>query len=289
MTKHKLIQYVEIIIGVILLDLAYFFFFEPASLVTGGIMGLSILIDDYLPFSPSVFMYICNITLLIIALFALGKDFFIKTIFASIFSPTVVLILENLCEPTWFLSSVNPANWYFISMLVASPLTALGLGLCLRAHGSTGGMDILQKIMSKYLHIPYSKTMYLTDWLIVILSGFFVESNHLFSIECVVYGVLSVLIIGYVVDYVVLNAKTRRTAYIITKEPDKMKQMIYDKIGRGVTECDVRGGYEQKNMVMLICTLDVNEAYRLQDYIKQIDSTSFTFMTKTKEVVGEFE
>lgn len=289
MIKHKIIQYLEIIIGVSLLDIAYFFFFEPTSLVTGGIMGLSILVDQYLPFSPSIFMYICNISLLVLALFTLGKEFFIKTIFASLFSPTIVLLLEKTCNPEWFLQSVNEANWYFISMIVAGPLTALGLGLCLRAHGSTGGMDIVQKIMTKYLHIPYSKTMYFTDWVIVIIAGFFVSDKYVYLIEGVVYGVITVLIIGYVVDYIALNAKSRRTAYIITSKPDEMKAMIYERIGRGVTECDVRGGYSKENLVMLICTLDSSEAYRLQDYIHLVDEHAFTFMTKTKEVVGEFD
>lgn len=287
--KKKLVQYLEIIVGVILLDLAYYFFLEPSKLVTGGVMGLAIMVEKYLPFSSSIFIYICNISLLILGLFMLGKEFFIKTCFASIFSPTVVLLLEHTCSPDAFLRGVNETNWYFISMLVAGAATAIGLGICFRANATTGGIDIVQKIMTKYLHIPYSKTMYFSDWLIILLSGFVIRNGSVYGIEGVVYGGITVVLIGYIVDYIALNAKTRRTAYIITSKPSEMKAMIFDTTGRGVTECDVRGGYTGNNMIMLICTLEKTEAYKLQDKIHEVDKDAFTFMSQTKEVVGEYD
>lgn len=285
----KLISYIEIVIGVICLDIAYYFFLQPTSLVTGGIMGISIMVEDFLPFSPSIFMYICNISLLILGLFTLGKDFFIKTCFTSIFSPTVILIFENTLETDLFLRSINQNNWYFASMIIAGIFTAIGLGLCFRRNATTGGIDIIQKIMTKYMHIPYSKTMYLTDWVIIILSGFFVSETYIYNVESVLYGSLSVLLVGYLVDYIALNGKSKRTAYIITSKPNEMKQMIYDQISRGVTECDVRGGYTGNNRTMLICTLDKLEAYKIQNFIHIVDPESFTFMNQTKEVVGDYE
>ena len=187
----------------------------------------------------------------------------LKTIYASIMSPTFIMIFEFTIDTDVFLKAVNPANHYFISMIAGGLLTALGLGICFRNNATTGGMDIVQKILAKYLHIPYSKTMYLTDWAIIIISGFFInKGSSFYGIEGVIYGSLCVIIIGYVVDAIALNAKTRKTAYIITSKPAEMKQMIFDLVGRGVTESDVRGGYTGNNMVMLICTLEKSEAYK---------------------------
>ncbi len=288
--KRKIKTFIGITIGVLLISIAYYFFLEPVNLVTGGVTGLMILFKPILPFEPSVLMYILNISLLIIGLFTLGKDFFLKTCYASVLSPTIILIFEKTLSSDLILKGVNEANWYFISAIVSCVLMAVGLGICFRLNATTGGMDVVQKMMTKYLHIPYSKTMYLTDMVIIFVSGFFIKStNSIYGIEGVVFGILVVYGIGFIVDYIALDAKSRRTAYIITSKPKEMKDMIFTRTKRGVTECDVRGGYTNNDLVMLICTLDNQEAYKLKDYIHEIDKDAFTFMSQTKEVIGEYD
>lgn len=288
--KRKIKTFIGITIGVLLISIAYYFFLEPVNLVTGGVTGLMILLKPILPFEPSVLMYILNISLLIIGLFTLGKDFFLKTCYASVLSPTIILIFEKTLSSDLILKGVNEANWYFISAIVSCVLMAVGLGICFRLNATTGGMDVVQKMMTKYLHIPYSKTMYLTDMVIIFVSGFFIKStNSIYGIEGVVFGILVVYGIGFIVDYIALDAKSRRTAYIITSKPKEMKDMIFTRTKRGVTECDVRGGYTNNDLVMLICTLDNQEAYKLRDYIHEIDKDAFTFMSQTKEVIGEYD
>ena len=93
--KRKIKTFIGITIGVLLISIAYYFFLEPVNLVTGGVTGLMILFKPILPFEPSVLMYILNISLLIIGLFTLGKDFFLKTCYASVLSPTIILIFEK--------------------------------------------------------------------------------------------------------------------------------------------------------------------------------------------------
>lgn len=289
MKIKKIKDFTGITIGVLLISISYYFFLEPTKLVTGGVTGLMILFEPIIPFSPSIFMLIINIVLLILGLFLLGRDFFLKTVYASLASPVVIFILEKTSDPYIFLNGINESNWYLISMLVSSVFTAIGLGICFRCNATTGGMDIVQKIMTKYLHIPYSKTMYFTDWVIILISGFFIKENTIYGVEGVVFGLIAVYLIGFIVDYIALNAKSRRTAYIITSKPEEMKEMIYKEVKRGVTQTNVKGGYTGQDLVMLICTLDNNEAYKLNDKIHQIDEHAFTFMSQTKEVIGEYD
>lgn len=279
-------QILEISLGVLSIDIAYYFFYLPSSLVTGGVSGVSIIIGDYLPFSPSIFMYIVNIVLLIIGLVLLGKDFFFKTVYSTVLAPTIILLFENVADSSLFMQNVTQGT-YIIACICGSLFTALGLGLCFRNNSATGGMDVIQKIMSKYLHIPYSKTMYFTD-LVVILIGGIIFSPFGYNVEKVVYGIIAVFVTGLVVDYIALNGKSRRTAYIITNKPEIVKSIIYSKIVRGVTECDVRGGYSGDDKVMLICTLDKSQSYRLSEYVKEADSEAFTFITTTREVLGNY-
>ncbi len=286
--KKLIKQFLFITLGVILMDIAYYFFYLPTNLVTGGTMGLAIILKPFLPFSPSIFLYIIDIILLIIGLFLLGKGFFLRTCYATLLSPTIIFLFERFLNSNFF--RLDKAQTpYLVASLAGGVLTAIGLGLCFRNHGTTGGIDVVQKILSKYCHIPYSYTMYMTDVVIIAIGGFFVTSGLHYDVEMVIYGTLTVIGIGYVVDKIALNAKNRRTAYIITSKYDEMKKLIYDTIDRGVTICDVEGGYTGDNLKMIICTMDKREAYILSELVEAIDNRAFTFITETKEVVGNYE
>ncbi len=291
--KRKLNQYFQISLGVFLLDVGFYFFLDPAKLVTGGMLGLAIVLEPALQsigpwFTTSIFLYIVNIITLIIGGILLGKDFFIKTIYASLFSPTVMLILEQTLSPTLVMDTVSQSGYYIIALVCGSILTGLGIGIAVKNNGSTGGMDVIQKIMSKFLHVPMSKTMYLTDWVVVLISGFSFVGGVAYHIELVIYGFVAVFACSIIVDMIALNARSRRTAYIITEHPIEVRDIIYQNISRGVTFCEVQGGYTGRERTMVICTLDKNEAYRLTDYIKEVDPKAFSFITSCKEVVGEY-
>ena len=288
--RKNIIKWSEITIGVILMSIGYYFFLEPSNLVTGGIMGITIMVKNVIPFEPSILILILNIILLIIGYIFLGKELAYKTVYASLLSPVIIFILEKTTPQDVFLKGVDPSNIYFISMIASSLLIALGLGLCFKNDSTTGGMDIVQKILHKYLHVPFSTSMHLTDTVVILISGFFITQNGAFyGIEGVIYGLIAVVIVGYFVDIIALNAKNRKTAYIITTKPQEIKEMIFSLVGRGVTECDVRGGYTMKDKVMLICTLETKEAYKIKEEIFKIDPNAFTFMSQTKEVIGDFE
>lgn len=291
--KNLIIQYLWISLGVIILNIGFYFFLEPSKLVTGGMLGISIILEPFFEsvgswFTTSIFIYIVNIICLLIGGLLLGKDFFLKTIYASLFSPTVILILERTVPNDLIMSTVSTGGYYIVSLICSSLLCGIGIGIAIKHNGSTGGMDVIQRIMSKYLKIPMSKTMYLTDWVVVFLAGFSFIGGFGYNIELVLYGSLAVFACSYIVDVIVLNAKTRRTAYIITNMHIEIKEQIYSNFDRGVTFCDVEGGYTGESRKMVICTLDKSEAYRLRDLVKEIDPRAFTFITSCKEVVGEY-
>ena len=297
-------QYTLVTLGVIILDISFYFFMEPASIVTGGVFGLSIILEPLFNlagdwFTTSTFLYIVNIATLILGLICLGKDFFIKTIYGTLLSPTIVLLLELTCDPNFFYSGINDGNKEIICLICGAILCGIGVGIAIHAGGSTGGIDVIQKIMSKYIRIPMSVSMYLTDGLVVLLAGFLSSRvvdgelirsyTYMYQIENVVWGVLGVVIQGYIIDYICLNAKSRRTVYVITTEPEPIKNLIFNEIGRGLTLSDVRGGYTNASKTMITCTMDKNEAYRVTEAITELDPDAFTFVTSCKQVSGEYD
>lgn len=292
--KKKLIQYIWISIGVILLDIGFYFFMDPSKIVLGGMMGLAILLEPFYTmigewFTPAIFLFIGNVVTLIIGGIILGKDFFYKTIYSSLFSPVIVFIFEQLFDPLFFLKNVSTeTGFYLVSLAFGTLLCGLGLGLAIKNNGCTGGMDVIQRILSKVLHVPYSKTMYFTDGIIVLLSGFTFIGAFKFNIEIVMYGLIGIVLVSILIDKLILDLKPRRTFYIITRFPDAVKNTIYETVNRGVTIVDAKGGYTGEERKLLICTLERDEAYKLSEVLLDKHPETFSFSTGTKEIVGDY-
>ena len=291
--KKFLKQYLMITFGVLLLNLAFFFFLEPASIVTGGMMGIAIIIEPMLKnigtwFTSSIFLYIVNGICLVLGLIFLGKDFFLKTIYASLVQPSILFIFERTMDHNFFYKTITDTNQGFICLICASILSGVGIGIAVKYNGSTGGMDVIQKIISKYCKVPISTTMYVTDAIVVLFAGF-TFNPFSYNIERVVLGVSGVIAVGFIVDVVALSLKPRRTMYVITKNPELIKDLIYKNLDRGVTFNKVIGGYTGDEQVMVICTMDKNEAYRMTSIVTDADPKAFTFVTSCKEVKGEYD
>ena len=290
----KLKSYILITIGVFLVALSYYFLFLPLNIVTGGVTGISIILNRLITnpyFKVSYVIYALNIILLIVGYFALGKDFFLKTIYGSLLLPSITAILEfanvdpnfilNIDATFFKIDAMSELSKNIIAIIVGGVMMGFGLGLSYKNNGSTGGMDVIQKMMSKFWHLPYSKTVYFTDGLIVLISFF------IFGFEKTCFAMATIILVGNVADYVEMGGRIRRTALIISKEEEKIKDYIINTLVRGVTISKVEGGYSGEQYNMLICTLSKTESYALRDYILSVDPAAFTFYISAREVYGD--
>jgi uncharacterized membrane-anchored protein YitT (DUF2179 family) len=288
-TKFQLKQYIEITIGVIIMTIGFYFFFIPLNINSGGVGGLSIVLSKIINkewLKISYLVYGFNIGLLILAYFTLGKKFILRILYPTILYPTIIFILEITNVPTNLIFRGFPENTATSQLLVAALFGALivglGLGMVFNNNTTTGGMDIVQKIINKYLKVPYSVAIYLTDGIIVILGLL------AFNVEVVLYGVLSVFLIGLVVDKIIFNGRSGFTAFIITSPAyeEKVKNAIINDLDRGLTKVRVTGGYTDKERSLIICTIARNQTFDLKDYVLRHDPKAFTFIVETREVVG---
>jgi uncharacterized membrane-anchored protein YitT (DUF2179 family) len=288
-TKFQLKQYIEITIGVIIMTIGFYFFFIPLNINSGGVGGLSIVLSKIINkewLKISYLVYGFNIGLLILAYFTLGKKFILRILYPTILYPTIIFILEITNVPTNLIFRGFPENTATSQLLVAALFGALivglGLGMVFNNNTTTGGMDIVQKIINKYLKVPYSVAIYLTDGIIVILGLL------AFNVEVVLYGVLSVFLIGLVVDKIIFNGRSGFTAFIITSPAyeEKVKNAIINDLDRGLTKVRVTGGYTDKERSLIICTIARNQTFDLKDHVLRHDPKAFTFIVETREVVG---
>jgi len=291
MTKY-IKQYLWITLGVTLIAISYYFLFTPTQIVTGGVTGIALICKTLIPHFPqSIVIAILNVLLLIVGLLALGKDFFFKTIFGSILLPLEVALFElvpadivfELDKLEWFQNvsmGLTDVSKVIIALIFGGAMMGAGLGLCYKHNGSTGGMDIIQKILSKYAHMPYSKTVYITDGIVVL------GSLVVFGVERTAYALLTILLIGYVADFITMGGKSMRTCFIISEKQEEIKRVILEELERGCTVVPSFGAYSSKNYNMLLCTLNKEESYYLKDIIFIIDPNAFAFFVPAKEVYG---
>jgi uncharacterized membrane-anchored protein YitT (DUF2179 family) len=277
MNKARKREILEITAGVILLSLGFYFFLLPLGLVIGGVMGISVILRDVIP--VSLFMFSANIFLLIIGWIFLGRNFFIKTIFATLLSPSIIALLEFTVPSDFFMRHMTESP-LLIGALFGGLFIGFGLGIVVRNNATTGGMDIVQRIMNKYLNIPFSTAMYVTDGIVIFIA-------MLINFQLGLYAVGSMIIGAILVDRLAIEGKAGYTIFIVTDSPELVQQKIYEKIDRGVTKVKVIGGYSKQDKEMVICTVDRRELYYFKIVIKEADPKAFTFVTKTKEALGQ--
>lgn len=287
--KEKIFEMLQITIGVVLVAIGFYFFYKPRHLVTGGVSGTSIIFQNITKvgdFGSAMFIFIANLLLLIIGGLVLGKAFFFKTIYGSLLLPALIALLaifpsDLLINAIRKGSEQINSNEIIIISTMGSIITGLGLGLVFKNNATTGGTDVIQRILHEKLKVPFSVAIYLTDGVIIAI-GLFV-----FDVESTYFAVVALVIAGIVVDKVMLSGKSGYTVFIVTTNFKEVKNAIYHTINRGVTKVNVEGGYSESGKEMLICTISKNQLYHVKGIIHETDPEAFTFITKTTESVGQ--
>lgn len=277
MNKAKLREILEITAGVIIMSAGFYFFLLPLNLVIGGVMGVSVLIQDVMP--VSLFMYIANFALLMIGFLVLGKVFFVKTAYATLLSPTIIWILEKTVPSDYFMKFMTESP-LLIGAAFGGIFLGVGLGVVIRNDATTGGIDVVQNIMHKYLHMPFSTAMYITDGAIILIA-------MIINFQLGLYAVGSMIISGLLIDRLSIEGKAGYTVFIVTNQSELIQKAVFDKLERGITRMKVIGGYTNEEKDMIMCTVDRQQLYIFKNIIKSTDPKAFTFVTKTKEALGE--
>ncbi len=277
MNKAKLREILEITAGVIVMSAGFYFFLLPLNLIIGGVMGVAVIFQNQIP--VSLFMYIANFLLLMLGWIVLGKVFFVKTAYATLLSPTIIWILEKTIPADYFMKFMTESP-LLIGAAFGGIFLGIGLGVVIRNNATTGGVDVIQNIMHKYLHMSFSTAMYITDGAIILIA-------MIINFQLGLYAVGSMIISGLLIDRLSIEGTAGYTVFIVTDYPDLMQQKIYERLERGITKMKVIGGYSKQEKEMIICTVDRAQLYIFKHIIKNADPKAFTFVTKTKEALGE--
>ena len=261
--------------GIILLAMGVYFFKIPNGFSTGGVTGIGTILAAVTPISAGLWIWILNISLLIVGFIFLGKETGSKTVYCSMAYSLLTIIFEKVFPLASPLSS-QP----FLELVYAMLLTAIGSALIFNSQASSGGTDIAALILKKFTNIDVGKALLCVDF-IVASGSFFV-----FGIETGLYSFLGLFAKAFIVDAVIENLNTCKYFVIITSRPDLISRYIMEEIHHGVTAHKVIGEYtgEEKTMLHTVCKRI--EAVRLRNEIKQLDEHAFIIITTSSEIIG---
>lgn len=274
-SKYKIRRYMELIMGILLISLAFNIFLLSNDLVFGGVSGLSIIVKEFLPINPSQFIMIASLLLLVVSFLVLGIKDTKGSIIGSILFPIFVDLTANINQYI----NLDTSN-LLLSVIFGGIIYGFGAGLVFRAGFTTGGTDIINQIISKYLHVSMGNAMLMSDGLIVLGGGFFFGATKL------MYAIIVVYIIGIMTDKVLLGISNSKAFYIITNEDEKVRNYLMNELHHGVTIFNVKGGYTNKKDEVILCVVPTGEYYRVKEGIHEIDEDAFFVVCDAYEVFG---
>ena len=269
---HKGLNYVFIIVGAILVGIAYNVFLLPAQLAAGGISGVSTILHELYNTKPALVQALINLPLFIVGFIALGKEFSYKTLLGTITVPLTIFLSESLVDK----GSHDP----FLSSIYGGIVLGIGLGLVYRGGGSTGGTAALAQILKKYANISSGFSQLLVDGVVVVASAF------VFSFELALYALISIFVTSKVIDFVQLQAGDNKLVFIITDNEERVTSLIYEHVERGVTQVQSFGAFSKKERALLFCVMEQAEALYFKQIITNEEPNSFVIFLNASEILG---
>ncbi len=269
-------DYALIILGGFVQALALRTFLVPAQLVGGGISGIAQLLHYLWGWPIGVVTLLGNLPLFVLGWRYLGGPRFALRTILSVLSYTI--FTDILIQ---FTGQAPITEDILLNTLYGGILLGVGLGLVYLGRGTSGGTDVLGRILNQRLGMSISLAYMITDSFAVILAGFF------FGWEKSLYGLIMIYLSGVAADMISQGTNVIREAMIITDETEKVVLAISDALGRGTTILSGRGGYTQKDRPVIFCVVTAGEVIRLKSIVQEADPDAFMVVGQANEALGE--
>ena len=251
-------------VAVAIIAAAVYFFLVPSHASVSSISGLGIVLSNFIPLPLSAITMILNVVLLIIGFFTCGREFGVKTVYTSVMLPLFLGVFEGI-----FPDFGSMTNSQELDVLCYILVVSVGLSILFNRHASSGGLDIVAKIMNKYLHMDLGKAMSLSG-MCVALSAALVYDK-----KTVVLSVLGTYFNGLVLDHFIFDHNIKRRVCIITKKEEELRQFIIHDLHSGATIYESIGAYNMEKRNEIITIVDKGEYQKLMNYMNREDPKAF--------------
>ena len=251
-------------VAVAFIAAAVYFFLVPSHTSVSSISGLGIVLSNFVPLQLSAITMILNVVLLIIGFFTCGREFGVKTVYTSVMLPLFLGLFEII-----FPNFGSMTDSQELDVLCYVLVVSVGLSILFNRNASSGGLDIVAKIMNKYLHMELGKAMSLSG-MCVALSAALVYDK-----KTVVLSILGTYFNGIVLDHFIFDHNIKRRVCIITKKEEELRQFIIHDLHSGATIYEAIGAYNMEKRREIITIVDKGEYQKLMKFINQEDPKAF--------------
>lgn len=250
--------------AVAIIAAAVFFFLSPSHTSVSSISGLGIVLSNFIPLPLSAITMILNIVLLIIGFLTCGKEFGAKTVYTSVMLPVFLGHFELV-----FPDYTSMTGSQELDVLCYILVVSIGLSILFNRNASSGGLDIVAKIMNKYLHVELGKAMSISGMCVALSSALIYDK------KAVVLSVLGTYFNGIVLDHFIFGQNVKRRVCIITKYEEEVRRFILHELHSGATFYEAVGAYNMQKYREIITIVDKNEYQKLMNYISKKDPEAF--------------
>jgi len=255
-------------------------FVIPNQFMEGGVTGITILLNYMFGLAPSIMTLVINIPLFIIGWRFIGRSAMLYTIGGTLSLSLFLWIMELLIDRGLILPFHTEQD-YFLATLYAGVTLGAGLGIVFRFGATTGGSDIIARILHKLRGWPMGRTLLWVDAIVIGISFFYIER------EKILYTLVIVFIATRLIDFIQEGAYAARAFTIITAEGTKMADLITSEIDRGVTLIPARGAYSKEPKEVVYCVVARQEVRRLKMLVRSVDPKAFMIISEVQDVLGE--
>ena len=275
--KKGVREFILINIGNMLLAGGIYFFLVPNDLAVGGVTGLAMVINHYLPFiSLGALMIMMNIILFVIGFIFIGPNFGAKTIYASFSLSGMIWILEKV-----YPMKVPFTNDLLVELLFGILIGAVGMAIVFNQNASTGGTDIIAKILNKYFHTDIGKSLLMADFFVTLLAAI------AFGPKIGMYALLGVILNGLTIDAVIGGLNSYNKVEVVSEKEEEITKFIIKELDRGATIYIAQGAYTGKEKRVITTVVGKKEFIRLKNFIKDVDKQAFIMTYTVHETLGE--
>lgn len=274
-------QYLLCIFGSFMYAAAVSIFVTPLKFAAGGVTGLGILINHLFPFiSTGMFVFVANVPLFIISWKKFGFRFIARTVFSTALVSVFIDLTDFFGEKYgWFFSGDEK----LVGAIFGGIIAGAGLGIVFLGGATTGGLDILARLLKlKFPHFSVGRLILICDFVVVLLSGIVYK-----SVESILYSIIIVFLSSLAVDYIVAGRSHSKLLFILTDSYEEVTKDIISICGRGVSVIPAKGGYTGNDKKLLMCVVRTHEVSRVRSVVARYDDNPFIIIADSSEVLGQ--
>ena len=271
--KRTIKEYLIVTVGALIVAAAVFFFMMPSHVTIGSGTALAMVLTNFIPLLVSAITLLLNVVLLIIGFLLIGPEFGIKTVYAAILMPLIIGVFERIF-PDFQSITQDP----MLDVLCYILVVGVGLALLFSCNASSGGLDIVAKLMNKYLGMELGKAMSLSGMLVAMSSILVYDTN------IVVLSVLGTYFGGMIVDHFIFGLHIKRRVCIISPKLPEIRDYILHELHSGASLNELTGAYSGERKQEIIVIVDKQEYRLLMDYMKKTDPTAFITVYSVSEI-----